>query len=847
MEQGRMHSGLTGRRIIERPRLLRALDRPEARVRMLIAPAGYGKTTLAYQWTAHGGRRPAWYVVRSAAADVAHLCKGVAMAAAEIVPGCERWVLERLAATPSPRDEASVLAGMLAEALGDWPEDAWLVLDDYQLIGGSPSSEGFVADLVRQSSVNVLLTSRARPAWVGARDLLYGGVAELGTSSLAMTEEEANEVLEGQSAEIAAGLFALADGWPAVISLAGVVSGAHEPPEDIPGQLYDFFAQEVFEKLSTEERVGLELLALAPVIDAEIVDAMVGRTGAEVVAAAVAVGILDHRPSGLELHPLARDFLRRRARERGHDVDSAAVAACQVIYRARRHWDAAFELVAIGGSAVDLADLLAEALDDLLSASRLATIERWVSRAESAGLDTPALAIARAEVALRSGRYTECRVFADRAIRELPADDRMVFRALMLAGRAAHAASEDREGLELFREAATAALTEGDSREARWGEQMCAADLELAEGLTILQSLDDSAVRASPREVMQAAGRRLGAQMRYGNRIELTDGARAMEIIDHVDDPMVRSSFLNTYSFALSMAGKYEAALEVAEALSAEVERGRLAFASPHRHCAMAVAHMGTRNFVGAKDQLRRLRISIDDTSDPYVHLNHYAIEVRLLLQTGQTKRACELEIPDDHVDRAARAMCAEAEASRSLALACCWRLDEAEDLATRALVGTRESAAHYLARGALVVVSLKRREVSAAEGVRDLFIAAHEVLAVDPIVCAYRASPELFVTAMSVMDKLSTVRRFFSSSGDIEHIKALRGDESESGQRQSLSPREAEIHGLVCEGLTNKQIARALFISESTVKVHVQHIFDKLGIRSRAALRVQAAREQGR
>ena len=51
---------------------------------LLYGPPGLGKTTLAYQWTARGGRRAAWYVVRSAAADVAHLCKGVALAAAEM-------------------------------------------------------------------------------------------------------------------------------------------------------------------------------------------------------------------------------------------------------------------------------------------------------------------------------------------------------------------------------------------------------------------------------------------------------------------------------------------------------------------------------------------------------------------------------------------------------------------------------------------------------------------------------------------------------------------------------------------------------------------------------------------
>jgi LuxR family maltose regulon positive regulatory protein len=849
VDDSRGHPGTVeraGRRIIERPRLLRALDRPGARVRMLVAPAGYGKTTLAYQWTAREDRRSTWYVVRAAAADVAYLCSGVALAAAEVVPGCERWVLERLAATPTPQDEADVLAAILADALSEWPADSWLVLDDYQHLGVSPSSEAFVAELIRRCPVNVLITSRARPAWIGARDLLYGSVAELGTSTLAMTEDEASEVLGDRDGEVAAGLIALADGWPAVISLAGVVSEPHAPPEGFPAQLYDFFAEEVFEKLSVEERNGLVLLALAPVIDDEIVDAIVGSSAEDVVGAAVAVGILDRRPSGLELHPLARDFLRRRSRERGQDVDSDAVAACLAVYRERRHWDPAFELVTAGGSASDLADLLAEALDDLLSASRLATIEGWVERAEKAGLDTPALAIARAEVALRSGRYTECRVFAERAVREFPPGDSMIFRALMLAGRAAHAASNDRVGLRLFRDAAEVAHTEDEYREARWGEQMCAADLELPEGLSIFEALEAGAPHGMPREVMQYAGRRLGLQMRYGARIDLTSAAQAMEIMGHVTDPMVRSSFLNTYSFALSLAGKYRAALEVAEALSLEIERGRLELASPHRHCAAATARLGLRDFDGVERELRRLEATTDDASDPYVHVNRYAIQVRYLLQTGSIEIACGLDPPIGHAEGVARAMCAEGEASRSLALACSWRLDEAEELAQRALQGTKESAASYLARGALCVVSLRRRESSAPDQVASLFFDAEQVVAADPIVCVYRSSPEFLATAVGLVDSVPSVRRFLALSGDLDAVEAVHSA-SGGATVSRLSNREREIHALVCEGLTNKQVARTLFISESTVKVHVQHIYDKLGIRSRAALRVQAARERDR
>ncbi|MDE2613799.1 MAG: response regulator transcription factor [Burkholderiales bacterium] len=53
-----------------------------------------------------------------------------------------------------------------------------------------------------------------------------------------------------------------------------------------------------------------------------------------------------------------------------------------------------------------------------------------------------------------------------------------------------------------------------------------------------------------------------------------------------------------------------------------------------------------------------------------------------------------------------------------------------------------------------------------------------------------------------------------------------------------TLSPREREILTHIARGASNKEIARALAIAETTVKIHVQHILRKLGLASR----VQAA-----
>lgn len=57
------------------------------------------------------------------------------------------------------------------------------------------------------------------------------------------------------------------------------------------------------------------------------------------------------------------------------------------------------------------------------------------------------------------------------------------------------------------------------------------------------------------------------------------------------------------------------------------------------------------------------------------------------------------------------------------------------------------------------------------------------------------------------------------------------------------LSPREQEVLALVAQGLTNKAIAAALFVSPNTVKTHVSSLMNKLNATSRVQLAAIAAR----
>jgi DNA-binding NarL/FixJ family response regulator len=60
-----------------------------------------------------------------------------------------------------------------------------------------------------------------------------------------------------------------------------------------------------------------------------------------------------------------------------------------------------------------------------------------------------------------------------------------------------------------------------------------------------------------------------------------------------------------------------------------------------------------------------------------------------------------------------------------------------------------------------------------------------------------------------------------------------------------ALSARELEVLELIARGATNREVGAKLFISEATVKTHLLHVFDKLGVSDRTAA-VATAIEQG-
>jgi len=100
-------------------------------------------------------------------------------------------------------------------------------------------------------------------------------------------------------------------------------------------------------------------------------------------------------------------------------------------------------------------------------------------------------------------------------------------------------------------------------------------------------------------------------------------------------------------------------------------------------------------------------------------------------------------------------------------------------------------------------------------------------------------------IAADTLVDALLKIHRGESiispkmTSRLVRHLQAQQPDEIViEAQREEMSPREKEVLRGLARGQTNRELAAALGVAESTVKIHIQNIFKKTCLRSR----VQAA-----
>jgi LuxR family transcriptional regulator, maltose regulon positive regulatory protein len=836
-----MSAGTTGvqierrDRLIERPRLLGLLDESRAKRILLVAPAGYGKTTLARQWLTQK-TRSVWFRATPASTDVAALALGIAKAADEILRGALGRMQERLRKSQSPNAESDQLGSILGEDLADWPDSYWLVIDDYHHLCAEPAAELFIEALITRASIPLLVTSRTRPSWATARRLLYGEIVELGRNVLAMTHEEAARALPKKQTGLS-GLVALAEGWPAVIGLASLVkSPVLFAGDEIPETLHSYFAEELYQDLTAEAQWNLVQLSLAATIDSDLAGTLFAARGKEVLEHADARGFLSREGDTYDLHPLLRQFLRSKLVE----ADSQAVIETVRVIGAsaldRLAWDEAFELATEFHLNDLFTELLSRGLDDLLAEGRLATLEQWIAVGQRSIPGEHVVSVAQMELAFRKGRWPESERKALVLARTLPRQHPLAPRALFRAAQVAQLDDRQEEALRLLDEASARSTTPGDLRRAAWSRFITLADLEEPELAKAALAKFEALAPASVEDVIRLSQAAVHFALRWGGiREELERHRATLELLAGAGDPIVRSGFIQSYGTALNLAAHYEEAYELAERQMAEAKRFGLDWVRPHGLEMRALAQIGLRDFDGAQAALRSAYRLAERVQDAHAQANATALVARIELAQGMASQAYD-RLSDASLRAGSPGMEGELRSIRALTLACLGRRDEAEI----EIAASAEITSHLEARGlrtyAAVLLAREREQLTVRlqEALEDSETTGNA----DAFVTAYRAFPDLLHTlsnaAVSLSEFLLSPLRAYD--GALAGRAGLGTREPRGVTDEALTDREEEVLSLLREGLSNRQIAHTLWIAESTVKVHVRHIFDKLGVRSRTA-----------
>ena len=279
---------------VERTELLQRLASSTAKLILVEAPAGFGKSTLVAQWCAHPGqnRNFAWVSVDAADNDAVRLWGHIGYALQRACPELRlRDVLRQLGTQAS--DLRGSLLPTLVNELAELASPVALVLDDYHLISNRTCQDqlDFVLPHLSQMTQIVLITRVDPPLPLG-RLRAVGDLLEIRVPELRFAPPEAAALVRAVSAvqldqTDLADLLRRTEGWPAGIYLAALSLRGHPSPRSFVGQFTgdnrfvgDFLAQEVLSRQPSEIRRFLCRTAILDRFTPSLCDAVVGSANA---------------------------------------------------------------------------------------------------------------------------------------------------------------------------------------------------------------------------------------------------------------------------------------------------------------------------------------------------------------------------------------------------------------------------------------------------------------------------------------------------------------------------------------------------------------------------------------
>ncbi len=318
----------TGARV-QRAGLLRRLESAGEPLVLLVAPSGFGKTSLLAEWATTTEAQVAWLSCDEGDAEPAQFWSRLTASLAARWPAMgtdAALIVER------PSWDEPELVDSLARDLTDLPAAAAVVIDDAQFAEPAQRTLASVAQRL-PGHVRLLVASQHNPVFSTSRLRLAGVITELRAGDLAFTEVEVEQLLElaGLGREPIDGrrLRSLTEGWPAGLQMAVLAMRAGGDPREVIEALAsttqeasDYLANEVLNRLPADLAGFLMSICVLDEFDARLCQAVSGADDAgrlldRVVADDLFIYQVDQAGERFRLHQMFAAFLRARLKSLG--------------------------------------------------------------------------------------------------------------------------------------------------------------------------------------------------------------------------------------------------------------------------------------------------------------------------------------------------------------------------------------------------------------------------------------------------------------------------------------------------------------------------------------------------
>ena len=324
----------------------------------------------------------------------------------------------------------------------------------------------------------------------------------------------------------------------------------------------------------------------------------------------------------------------------------------------------------------------------------------------------------------------------------------------------------------------------------------------------------------------------------------VTQLERAESMLPQISDPFARTNVLHFLAYTYLLTARYEDAIAAAGRQIEDGQSAGLEFVVDYALLRRVGALIGMRKFGEGRTAIAELERRFDAASS-FIRENVIIQRVKLAIAVGDLDRA-ETFLDGDFLGARRLAFRGELAGYKSLVAAAKGDIDRAEAelrIDPKCFEFAEAAGLRGIAQAMVAYVSSPGSEDHLGR-IEHLV----ELGQLDAIVTGYRANEAVLSGAAQRATLRRSLEQVLLRARDYDVARRLElVVPRERRPREQLSPRELQVYELLAQGRTNPDIARTLFISESTTKVHVRHIFEKLGVRSRAeAARLGASSVDG-